>query len=212
MSNPFTSELFAMIAHYCDPRTSRTLRQSSRYVKSSISDRDVRLAEMRWRLHHQTPNDCFQWAARAGHKDIVEMLLNMGIQRHLSCVDEELALVNATRRKNPELVGVLLAAGVNVDSRDVDSATPLHIAAHHDDCDMAELLINASATIDAMDDSENTPLNIACAKGNIRIVSMLVEYGADVKTRDCLEMCPLGEHLYKLEIPASWAVWNCGMF
>jgi hemoglobin len=121
-------------------------------------------------------------AAAAGHLQIVETLLQLGVcadiqdssgHTPLYCVSNECALGGS-------VVRALIRAGATVDACDgVTRCTPLHMAARRGNVEVAETLLDCGANIEARDSRRDTPLRRAVNCGRIGVAALLLAKGAD---------------------------------
>ncbi|WP_353284266.1 ankyrin repeat domain-containing protein [Wolbachia endosymbiont (group A) of Lasioglossum fulvicorne] len=163
-------------------------------VKRLISEgADVNIVED---LH--TP---LYWAAKNGHFNIVEVLLDNGayvdgvnysMERDvLTLLQEKEAeyckssLHLAARLGKLEAVEGLLEKKANVNAQNDTGKTPLHVAAEHDHKEVVEALLKVEGiNVNAQDGYGSTPLHLAAKMGHTEIVKDLLDKGANVNAED----------------------------
>ena len=105
--------------------------------------------------------------------DILETLLESGVDPNMANPDGTTPLVLAAECNNQEKVKMLLAAGASPDGGPNLKYSPLYLAAFQDHYDMVEILVNAGASLDFRDDEGQTPSMIAKSRGCILIFKYL---------------------------------------
>jgi ankyrin repeat protein len=120
------------------------------------------------------------YAAREGHKEVVELLLANGADVNAgSRTAAELAMNSG----HTEIVELLMSKGADV--------SPLHLAIHLKDEARTRSLIEAGADIHKGTKYGTTPLHIAVGAGLKSIVALLIEKGADIHKRNKYGTTPL---------------------
>ncbi len=126
------------------------------------------------------------WAARYGYLDIVNILIECGVNVSMGDVDGNTSLMRASYNGHLDVVKALIAAGVDLESKDDDGMTALGLAYKFNRSASADLLKAAGAieqanpNINKVDSEGNTPLMRAINSKNISEVRSLIEQGADV--------------------------------
>lgn len=123
------------------------------------------------------------WAAGEGIQDMVELLIEKGIDVHQKTPAGKTALhFNAAdgRSDQPRITEMLLKAGIDVHACKVDKQSALHLACRSGYEEVANLLIRAGADIDQIDADGYRPLNFAAWHGHLGIVKTLVHHQADL--------------------------------
>jgi len=137
-------------------------------------------------------------AARGGHLEVVEMLLErvQGADVNVSDASGATALWMACQNGHGEVVRLLLASsGIAVNqARTTDRDTPLFVACSEGHAPVVKLLI-ASSGIDvnqATTDDGSTPLFMACSEGHAHVVKLLLALSEiDVNQHNKRNVTPL---------------------
>ena len=140
-------------------------------------------------------------AARAGHADILSLLIEHGADVEDRGIFGQTPLHRASWSGNPEAGRCLLDRGADVNAENNGGRTPLFRAAAGGHVEFTRMLLQRNARVDARDNSDGrTPLYAAIVKRNTQIVRLLLEHGADVNVRDKESRTPselgsvVGEH------------------
>ncbi len=182
-------------------------------------------ADKTWRRHYAARRlaeqrfsndvDALSWAIEYGEYEIVDLLLDRGIDTETRFHDDlslrrGTALHFAIVHGKAAVVQVLLRQGADKEAKAdgvlsefnlrMRNLTPLHLAAYYGHEDIARMLIDAGASIEAnatggsRDKKRRTPLHLAvlglaykAARGLIRF---LVRHGADPRVKDLDGMQP----------------------
>ena len=157
------------------------------------------LEENRSLIHHKdrSGNNAIHYAAEAGSKEIIEMLLNQGIKIAMPGQNRMTALHIAAQLGNYDLVKFLLEKGAKVLCRDKFKRTPLLLACKNGNLKVASLLLQQGSPFDMGDSSENTPLHYACAYGYPEMIDLLVKAGAGVNAVNSWNLSPTAVALLK---------------
>jgi hypothetical protein len=132
-------------------------------------------------------------AARAGHSDILSLLLKHGAHVDGQGMFGQTPLHRAAWSGKLEIGRRLLDHGANIHARDDEDWTPLFTATFEGHVEFARMLLKRGAEtgINAHEVSEGlTPLHIAVRWGGIRAVRLLLDHGADVNARDNSGLTP----------------------
>src|SRR5207247_778516 len=122
-----------------------------------------------------------QFAAAAGHADIVALLLAKGADPRKADERGWTPLHMATGKRIAEL---LVDKGADANARSQTGEAPLHLAAAHGHTAMIELLLehkadpSAKARPGAFDSKNHTPLEAALHAGQVEAVQLLRKAGA----------------------------------
>lgn len=157
----------------------------------------------------QAGNRALHYAAREGHKDMVEMLLNakvnMGAKNDKGVTPMELA----AGKGHDDVVRLLLGRGADINNAlqaaanagsvalikylldnnaDINACggtygTALQAAASVDQKDVVQFLIKHGADVNLQGGRYGTALQAAASRGNHAIVQLLLEQGADVNSQ-----------------------------
>jgi ankyrin repeat protein len=126
-------------------------------------------------------------AARAGHTDILSLLLEHGADVDGQGMFGQTPLHRAAWSGKLEIGRCLLDHDANIHAQDDEDWTPLFTAVFKGHVEFARMLLahGAKSRINDHEVSEGlTPLHVAVKWGSIQAVRLLVEHGADVKARD----------------------------
>jgi hypothetical protein len=124
-------------------------------------------------------------AARAGHADILSLLLTFGADVNGRDVYGQTPLHRASCNPQVEAGRYLLIRGADINARDNNGWTPLFLAASEGHVEFARMLLEHGASINVRDNSHRrTPLHLAVGSRNIQAVRLLLEHGADVNAPD----------------------------
>ena len=134
----------------------------------------------------QTPTHV---AARAGHADILSLLLEHGAEVDARGINGQTPLHRASWQGKVEAGQCLLDHGADINARNNDGLIPLGPAAKKD-FEFTRLLLERGARINDHDSDGRTPLHWAARGENIQTVRLLLEHGADVNARNKLGMTP----------------------
>lgn len=119
-------------------------------------------------------------AAREGHKDLVEALLQRGGAYDQGDLFHGTALSEACREGHKEIAKLLLNAGALVDGLKDAFSSPLICACEKGHSETATLLLDHGATRDMIKNYKTTPLLAACRKGDKALVELLITRGCSV--------------------------------
>ncbi|KAJ4926239.1 hypothetical protein JOQ06_008420 [Pogonophryne albipinna] len=124
---------------------------------------------------------CFHLAAKSGHYNIVEYLLNTGVI-NINCQDDGgwTAMIWATEYKHADQVKLLLCKGADISIRDKEENICLHWAAFSGSVEIAELLLNARCDLQVVNIHGDSPLHIAARENRLECVTLFLTHGADV--------------------------------
>ena len=134
--------------------------------------------------------DCFvgecpiHLAARSGHKDTIEMLLDHGAEINkknannqtplfLSAANEtENMIKNETMNsENLEVVQMLIERGADLDAWDIDGFTPIMIAAEKGHKYVVQYLVEKGAKLDIKDKDDHSLFHICAKHGQVMLDS-----------------------------------------
>lgn len=144
------------------------------------------------------------WAAAKGHKTLVKLLLERGVNINMQAKAHGTTALHYSAMNGQEsVVRLLLRRGATVDARDhvfketaslegtgnktvnLHGMTPLHYAAVAGKEGIVRLLLDAGANIEARDQvNQRTALILATSNDRKAVVRILLERGADVAAVD----------------------------
>lgn len=112
-------------------------------------------------------------AAKAGHRETVELLLNAGIFRDAKTKVDRTALQMAAEEGHTDIVQMLINHGADVNTKDMLKMTALHWAVQHSHYDTVSLLLQHSADVTAINKFGKSPLDIACDNSSESIFKLI---------------------------------------
>ena len=115
------------------------------------------------------------FAARSGHRDIVDLLLEKNAQIEAKDRDQITPLHLAARSGHRDIVDLLLEKNAQIEAKDRDQITPLHFAARSGHRDIVDLLLEKNAQIEANTEIQGTPLHFAAGCGHRDIADLLLD-------------------------------------
>ena len=130
-------------------------------------------------------------AARGGHKEVVQILLDVGAECDKADTDGYTPLHMAVRFGHKDVVKLFLDRGADPNMPDKIRYTPLHTAVRFDYIDVAKLLMDAGAEIMKKDMLGHTPLFSAAGYGHKDLAILLLDAGSDPNTTDIIGWSPL---------------------
>jgi ankyrin repeat protein len=121
-------------------------------------------------------------AARGGHTQVVELLLNSGAD--IEGGNGLSPLACAAYKGQDEIVRLLIERGANIEADTGGPGTALFQASAEGHLSTVRLLLEFGAAVDAKTERRATPLLVATDAGHLDVVVQLVEAGADLNCTD----------------------------
>jgi len=118
-------------------------------------------------------------AARGGHLEVAEILLDRGARVDLVPRGDASSLMIAAEHGHEELVRLLLARGADPNRVVPGDGTPLIAAVRGGEVEIVRLLLAEGAEPDVYVDGDESPLYHAIGGGDPEILRLLLDYGAD---------------------------------
>ena len=125
-------------------------------------------------------NTALAWAARAGHADVVKVLLAHGLAPLHRDDDNYTPLSLAVYKKHTEAVRLLIAAIPRERYRDVGIIDQVWMASYLEDTDTLRVLLEAGVPPDYIALQGGSALISAVEDGNLERVKLLLKHGATV--------------------------------
>ncbi|CAG5922549.1 unnamed protein product, partial [Menidia menidia] len=123
-------------------------------------------------------------AARNGHLDAVQLLLQSFGTRDEVNMDDETALYQAADSGHEECVLALLEADCNPNILTVTKCSALHSVSERGDTSLVKLLLQHNAYMDLQNQHLQTPLHLAVKNSHIPVIHYLIEAGCNINITD----------------------------
>ena len=129
------------------------------------------------------------WAAETGHRDIINVLVELGSDIDAKTKDGATAITYAANAHLPEIIKLLIEQGADVmkgtdlDTGNMDGVTALMLASGKGQTETVRLLAEKGADINSQNIFGATALMEASWFGHAETVKLLIEKGADVNIR-----------------------------
>ncbi|XP_067125162.1 serine/threonine-protein phosphatase 6 regulatory ankyrin repeat subunit B-like [Centruroides vittatus] len=172
--------------HYCSREGNEDILKE---ILEHLSPAEVQSAFNRQSKYGWSP---LLYACRAGHPNLVKVLLQHGARVDIFDESGKAALHLAAEYGHHEVVDILLQNNAFVNSRSKKGLTPLHLAAKHGYNGIVQHLVaDHGAVLDALTLIKKTPLHLAAEKGKLDVCSTLLELNADAHAIDNQGQTPL---------------------
>ena len=124
------------------------------------------------------------WASRAGHVEVVSLLLDAGPDKDSADNDGRTALMWASGAGRVEVVRLLLDAGADMEFADNAGRTALMTASRAGRVEIVRLLLDAGADMEFADNAGCTALMWAQRALRVEVVSLLLDAGDEKDLAD----------------------------
>ena len=118
-------------------------------------------------------------AVRAGHIQLVQLLLDSGSDKDAPMADGTPPLSLAAQEGHHQVVELLLTSGADKKAARNDGRTPMWQASYFGHHHIVELLLAARVDKNAPDNEGYTSIYVASQRGHFRVVELLLSAGAD---------------------------------
>ena len=123
-------------------------------------------------------------AAAAGHKGIVEMLLNSGASVNATTKSNSTPLRAACYDGHLEIVELLVNHGADIEIANRHGHTSLMIACYRGHIKVVTYLLGKGALVNRSSHKGNTALHDCAEAGHVEIIKLLLQYKAEMKPDD----------------------------
>jgi len=139
-------------------------------------------------------------AAKNGHYNVVELLLEKGVFVGILDRNGQTPLHRAASNGHLNIAELLIAKNADVNIVSKTGTTPLHLACEVGNVDIVKLLLSHGPKIDVVAQSGITPLELSIDNGNIDIVEMLLAHGAGESSDTSLNRACKGGQIKVVEL------------
>ncbi|KAM9857887.1 uncharacterized protein ankdd1b isoform 1-T2 [Aulostomus maculatus] len=141
-------------------------------------------------------------AARNGHLDAVQLLLQSFDTRDEVNMDGETALYQAALNGHEECVLALLEAGCDPDIQTTTKCSALHPVTERGDSSLVQLLLEYKGHTDFQNQDLEAPLHLAVKNSHIPVIHFLLEAGCNINVTDkrSQSVMHLAAELAKIEV------------
>lgn len=162
------------------------LEMKDRSRKSTLETEDVSLKAY-LELKDQSGFTALLWAAKRGHRECIQVLVEKGANIDAVDSDGETSLIGAARRWDETILQVLLEHKANIDARDRFGDTALIRAAKRGRTATVRYLIGKGADLWKVDEMKRTALAAASEEGHERVVELIVEKLKQLENKTLIE-------------------------
>lgn len=144
-------------------------------------------------------------AAREGHQEVVQLLLEAKAHTETPAMNGETALHGAAETGHHEVVRQLLTAKAHIGATMNSEATALHVAAVNGHLAVVQLLLDFGGDRDGATSSGITPLHLAAKEGHTEVARLFLESGDDkdkvtISGLTALHLAATGGHLEVMQL------------
>ncbi|XP_067668165.1 putative ankyrin repeat protein RF_0381 [Haliotis asinina] len=138
------------------------------------------------------------WAARRGHKEILDLLVKKGADLQLVDVVRDNILHWACRGGNISMVKhIMSVSAVDINTKGRDGRTPLMYAALNGQNKIFQLLVSKGGLPSQVENDGNSILQLACWGGNVEIDDYILSHKVDINGRGQSGRTPLTAAAYR---------------
>ncbi|XP_063417526.1 uncharacterized protein LOC134700086 [Mytilus trossulus] len=130
-------------------------------------------------------------AASTGNTEMVQLLIDNGIEINFQNKDGSTILFDATLKGKTDIVHWLIDKGIDINVMDTDGSTALHIAASKGNTEIVQLLIDNGIEINAQNKDGNTALHLAVERQSDVMTTLLLNRGCNPNIQNIYEQTPM---------------------
>ena len=123
-------------------------------------------------------------AARCGHANVVELLLDNGAKPNMANIEGDNPLIMAAYYGHKDVLQLLLTRGAEPNITNEAGFTPMAWVAVKGHKDLVQPLLASGANVNMADQFHVTPLHLASNEGHKEVVQLLLEGGAEPNAAD----------------------------
>jgi len=142
------------------------------------------------KLERSDFESCLFYSAKTGRKDLVEVLLDRGINPN-STIFGRSAIIEASENGDEEIVAQLLENGADMNAPDLEGNTAFMFACSNGHFKIAQMLLKHGVCVNARNKQGSTAFLLACTMGQTKIVKLLLAHHADSRVTNFKGQTPL---------------------
>ncbi|HDT11616.1 MAG TPA: PEGA domain-containing protein, partial [bacterium] len=165
-----------------------TDKNGNTLIKYSVETRRFEMAKLLKRygasLKPKEGIDLLKTGLIIGDSQLVQVLVELGVNINLKFEDGLSALWIAVFNNNADMVKVLVNAKANLNIKDNSGKSVLMWCVVNDRKELAQILINGGGNVDLMDNDKRTALILAVLADKPRMVHLLIKNNAKIDLKD----------------------------
>ena len=145
----------------------------------------------KWHIKDENKDSLLHIAVKSGNNEILELLLEKGLNPLVVDKDNNNPLHLAAKNNNADMVATLLPYHSLINRPGQYGNTALHFAAKNGNVAIAKSLLEKGANLEATDNSKNTPMHYAVNHEDTSFLSFLIEQKANISADNLSGRTPL---------------------